>query len=232
MQTSASLVIASLPGPTMRTSRLRTCSLATLLAVVGACSIDSPSAPLLSSPEARSNAGNALPRQPQLPGQLPGIFRKALTLLQVEGLTRKIPLVADISTTQTIGPAGGVLQLPFAGAFVAVPAGAVSVPTAITMTARAGKLVAYDFAPHGITFAKPLTFTQALKETNANPATTLLLSLGYYADPSQLTLTGASVSELINGSMNKMGWTFTAPISHFSGYMLSMGRSAATSEGM
>ena len=65
---------------------------------------------------------------------------------------------------------------------VTVPRGALAQTTTITMTARAGTVVAYDFAPHGITFAKPLVFQQQLRGTNASLLTAPLLQLGYYSD--------------------------------------------------
>ena len=96
------------------------------------------------------------------------------------------------------------------------------------MTARAGSLVAYDFAPHGITFAKPLVFSQQLRGTNASLLTAPFLQLGYYSDPSLLTKTGALVSELLGGTLNTLTWTFTAPIPHFSGYIVDLRASLTT----
>ena len=92
------------------------------------------------------------------------------------------------------------------------------------MTARAGTVLAYDFAPHGTTFAKPLVFTQALAGTNVPAALAPLLTLGYYADPSYLTTLGASVAEFLNGTANLTNGSFTSSISHFSGYMVACGR--------
>ena len=94
----------------------------------------------------------------------------------------------------------------------------------ITMTARAGSVIAYDFAPHGITFAKPLVFTQSLQGTSATLLNVTLLKLGYYADPSQLTFVGGLVSELTSGVTSLLSWTFTANIRHFSGYIIACGR--------
>jgi hypothetical protein len=92
------------------------------------------------------------------------------------------------------------------------------------MTARAGSILAYDFEPHGITFAKPLTFSQSLSGTNATLLNVPFLKLGYYSDPNLLGSVFALVSELINGSTNLLSWTFTAPIKHFSGYVVACGR--------
>ena len=155
-------------------------------------------------------------------GGATGTVKTVLT--PVIGLTRGTPLAADITVTQVIGTAGGLLSIPQAGVTVVIPAGAVSSPTQFTMTARAGSLVAYDFAPHGITFAKPLVLTQSLTGTSATLLNKSLLELGYYADASQLTATDGSVSELTSGLVDLLGWTFTANIKHFSGYMVGCGR--------
>ena len=100
------------------------------------------------------------------------------------------------------------------------------------MTARKGSLVAYDFAPHGIVFAKPLVFTQKLQGTNASLLTAPLLQLGYYSDPGLLTAVGGVVSELLGGTVNLLSWTYTGNIKHFSGYMVGIGRGDALDSGM
>ena len=146
------------------------------------------------------------------------------SLLTVDGLQRTTPLAAPITVSKSIGVDGGTLAIPQAGVTVVVPKGALTQATTITMTARAGSLVAYDFAPHGITFAKPLVFSQQLKGTNASLLTAPLLQLGYYSDPNLLTKTGGLVSQLLGGTLNTLTWTFTAPIPHFSGYIVTSGR--------
>jgi hypothetical protein len=149
----------------------------------------------------------------------------ALTsLLTVDGLQRTTPLAAPITVSKVVGADGGTLSIPQAGVTVTVPRGALAQNTTITMTARAGSLVAYDFAPHGITFAKPLVFSQQLKGTNASLLTAPFLQLGYYSDPNLLTKVGGLVSELLGGTLNTLTWTFTAPIPHFSGYIVTCGR--------
>ena len=146
------------------------------------------------------------------------------SLLGVNGLQRTQALAAPITVTKAIGPDGGTLSIPTAGVTVTVPRGALAATTTITMTARAGTLVAYDFAPHGITFAKPLVFSQQLRGTNATLLSAPLLGIGYYEDASLLTKTGGLVSELLGGTVNTLTWTFTSTIPHFSGYMVSCGR--------
>jgi hypothetical protein len=147
------------------------------------------------------------------------------SLLSVNGLQRTTALAKSITVSQTIGSEGGTLAIPEAGVTVTVPRGALAAKTKITMTARAGTLVAYDFAPHGIKFAKPLVFTQELRGTNATLLNAPLLRLGYYEDASLLTKTGGLVSELLGGVVNTLTWTFSSGIPHFSGYILTTGRS-------
>jgi hypothetical protein len=146
-------------------------------------------------------------------------------LVSLNGLQRSKALPAPITVTKSIGVEGGSLSIPEAGVTVVVPSGALSATTKITMTARAGTLVAYDFAPHGITFAKPLVFTQQLKGTDASLLTAPFLKLGNYTDPSLLGKTTALVSDLLGGVVNTLSWSFTSAIPHFSGWVVCSGRS-------
>ncbi len=196
----------------MKISLRRIGVLAAGLALVSACGIEQTSAPAPTAPTS---------------GLLDGLVGGLVSsLTSVTGVQRTTPLASAITVSQTIGSAGGTLSIPAAGVTVVVPAGAVSSNTNFTMTARAGSLIAYDFAPHGITFAKPLVFTQSLSGTNATLLSAPLIQLGYYSDPSLLTAVGGLVSELINGNVNLLNWTFTSNIKHFSGYMMTGGRGA------
>lgn len=175
------------------------------------CGIDQPTA--VPRPEASApGAPNA------------SLLTTITSLLSVDGLQRTTPLAAPITVSKVIGADGGTLSIPQAGVTVVVPRGALAQATTITMTARAGSLIAYDFAPHGITFAKPLVFSQQLKGTNASLLTAPFMQLGYYSDPNLLTDTGGLVSQLLGGTLNTLTWTFTAPIPHFSGYIVTSGR--------
>jgi hypothetical protein len=163
-----------------------------------------------------------LPRLDQATPEAPSasLLGALTSLLSVDGLQRTTALAQPITVTKAIGAEGGTLAIPAAGVTVVVPQGALAATTTITMTARAGTLVAYDFAPHGITFAKPLVFTQQLRGTNASLLTAPLLKLGYYSDASLLTQTGGLVSELLGGVVNTLSWSFTSTIPHFSGYVV------------
>ena len=191
------------------------------LAFIAACSGEptAPKAPL------------ATPAAPSA-DLIGGLLGTVTNLISLPGVQRTSPLAASITVSQTIGTGGGTLSIPAAGVTVVVPAGALSKSTVITMTARKGYLVAYDFAPHGITFAKPLVFTQKLTGTTANILTAPLLKLGYYSDPSLLTAVGGLVTELLSGNVNLLNWTFTSNIKHFSGYMVGCGRGTSLDSDM
>ena len=206
----------------MRASLRRIGLVAASLALFSACSSEP-----VSAPHARVAAPAATPSADLLGGLVGGVVDVVEKLILVPGLQRTSSLPAAITVTQTIGSTGGTLSIPLAGVTVTVPAGALSSPTVITMTARKGSLVAYDFAPHGITFAKPLVFTQKLSGTTASLLNAGNIQLGYYADPSQLNLLGGLVSELLGGNVNLLTWTYTGNIKHFSGYMMSSGRAAS-----
>ena len=188
------------------------------LALFAACSSEPTSGPTspLSAPAGAPAA--------DLLGGLTSTVNKTLTL--VAGVQRNTPLTSSITVSRTIGSSGGTISIPQAGVTVTVPVGALSSATEITMTARAGSLLAYDFAPHGITFAKPLVFSQSLAGTSASVLSASLMQLGYYSDPSLLTSTGGLVSELISGTVDLVSWTFTSNIKHFSGYLIACGRGA------
>jgi len=199
----------------MKTHIRRLVVLAAAVVAVASCSTEQTTAP----------AARPAPTVTEPSADLLGAVTGTLSsLLSVDGLKRSTPLAAPITVTKTIGSAGGTLSIPEAGVTVTVPKGALAKATVITMTARAGSLIAYDFAPHGITFAKPLAFTQQLRGTNASILTAPFLRLGYYKDASLLSNTGGLVSELLGGVVNLVSWTFTGSIPHFSGYIVTCGR--------
>jgi hypothetical protein len=202
----------SLDSTPMTATFRRLAALALGVVTLASCAGDAPTAP----PQLASSGPST-----SLLGPLLGV---TTSLLSLDGLQRTTPLAAPITVSKAIGSAGGTLSIPAAGVTVVVPKGALTSTTTITMTARAGSLVAYDFAPHGITFAKPLQFKQSLKGTNASLLTAPLLSLGYYSDAGLLTKTGGLVSELLGGVVDVLSWSFQSSIPHFSGYIVTCGR--------
>jgi len=188
-----------------------------LALTLAACSADQVSAPTQMS-AAPADA------QSSLLGGLLGTVTGVLNLTTAGAVQRTTPLAAPITVTKEIGYYGGTLSIPEAGVTVIVPRGALLRTTTITMTARAGSLLAYDFSPTGTTFYKPLVFNQSLKGTNVTLLQVPLLRLGYYSDPGLLGELTATVSELLGGVTDLLSWTFTAPIKHFSGYIVTCGR--------
>jgi hypothetical protein len=69
------------------------------------------------------------------------------------------------SVFAVVGADGATLFLPGADFSLTIPAGALSEPTAITVTASAGPFVAYEMQPHGLQFMKPVIAVQGLRTT-------------------------------------------------------------------
>jgi hypothetical protein len=154
------------------------------------------------------------------------------TLGSVVGVvTRVLPVRSGVTTSAVIDGRGGTLSLPSAGLTIVVPAGAVSSPTRISVTAVPGDLVAYTFEPHGIKFAKPLKATQSLGLLNLRSLLSSgSVSAGYFAQESDLNTESntATISESLKVNVSLLGGTVTWDIWHFSGYLLSTGRQADT----
>ena len=148
-----------------------------------------------------------------------------LGLLPVRGVTRAVPLAQDISVSAVIGAKGGTITIPDAGLTLVVPPNAVSKNTTFTATAIAGRLVAYEFEPHGTTFAVPLQFSQDLKKTSLLGALTgpLLMDGAYFTSRDKLntTLGVALVSEKLDAVTDLLNFRVGFPINHFSGYLVS-----------
>lgn len=148
----------------------------------------------------------------------------------VIALTRRWPLDHDVTATATIGPEGGSITIDEAGATIVFPPGALDSPRPIKMIAKAGATLAYEFCPHGITFAAPVAVQQNLSFTRAGASDLRTLQAGYYRqsldaiflDPASALV---KVSELrgidLDRPSNPRIGTFY--ISHFSGYIISTG---------
>lgn len=146
-------------------------------------------------------------------------------------LKRLTPLASDISVSAVIDSRGGEIKIAEAGAKISFPAGALSSPTLITMTAFAGPNVAYDFQPHGIVFAQPVKVQQTIAGTWAAVFPLLLNGMhgSYYdtsldaawVDPLKLFAL-AKEHELGYVDLNASQIKFY--VGHFSGYLVSCGR--------
>jgi hypothetical protein len=131
--------------------------------------------------------------------------------------------VAQVSTT--IDQSGGVITMPATGLTMEFPAGAVSGPITITITADQ-RYVAYKMDPAGTQFLKDVTVTQALSSTQlAGRALQNQIYATYIADDS-VNLAGRVPVLEIEPSKTVFYPSSAIPqahvwiIRHFSRYML------------
>ena len=157
--------------------------------------------------------------------------------IAVVALKRLKPLDGALTASAVIDRRGGELQIRKAGITVKVPSGAVSAPTRFTVTALAGDLVAYEFEPHGIQFARPLEAAQELRVTtlgnNGHNSTEVALSelrAAYFPTTQSLDFDRgvARVLEFEPTTIDLHGHEVRWEIRHFSGYMVSSGRYATS----
>jgi len=149
----------------------------------------------------------------------------------VAALKRSDYLANDISESAFIGPEGGEIDIDQTGSSIVFSPGAFSRRTRVTMTVKAGWNVAFEFAPHGIVFAAPVTVQQELSYTVAdNPSNAAKLQAGYFQrnlDSIFLDMgqSVARVSELRHASIGRRLNSLVANFSiyHFSGYLMSSG---------
>lgn len=147
-----------------------------------------------------------------------------LGLIPVRGVTRNQALTKDYTVSAVIDKKGGTLTIPEAGLTLVVPPGAVSMKTQFTAKALKGKLVAYEFEPHGVRFDVPLQFTQDLKKvTLLNALTAPLMDGAYFTDAGKLDQNAgrAFVSELLPATLELLKFRVSFPVKHFSGYLVS-----------
>lgn len=127
------------------------------------------------------------------------------------------------TASAVIGKAGGELKIP-SGARLVVPPGAVSANVTFRVTQVAGTLVAYDFEPHGITFAVPLVLEQPINGTNFESFINPKLQGAYFKDVKQLNqTTGKAIVDEFRPtvlSVDRKWIRFS--IDHFSGYIVAM----------
>lgn len=152
---------------------------------------------------------------------------------RVDVLRRGKPLRHRITVSGALGARGGTLPIPEAGVWVVFPAG--SVPLAdgetvrVSVTALPGERVAYLFEPHGLRFAQPVWIYQDVRKTEAfrRPAQLSAVRGAYFPDASFLGTDGtALVEEIRSTEVDGLGGMIRFPVDHFSGYLVTSGRSA------
>lgn len=132
------------------------------------------------------------------------------------------------SVSATIDVYGGTLSIPGSDFTITFPYGALSSPTAITITSDASGYVSYDMQPHGIRFAKPVIVTQRLKNTAVYGTPLALNSFCAYFDTDLLDLSGIlkaleiETTTIFSGSTGQAE-VETWQLNHFSRYMLASG---------
>lgn len=188
------------------TVRLRVLLGAAAIAVAAACSSESTTAPAELDVAVRANT---------LP---PGQARKAAGLERLTAVSN--PLTVSKRFTAT---AGGTLTLSDLNVKLTIPKGALPRDTmTITMTVIPGKIVAYDFEPHGTKFLKPLTLSVDVKATKHALKKSPLFG-GYFKSNTQVDAAKGvvGIDEVLSAGLR--GNILTLNLWHFSGYMVSTG---------
>lgn len=142
-------------------------------------------------------------------------------------LRRNAPLVAEVSATGVLGAAGGEIALQEAGITLVVPPGALTEPTEITVRAPIGDAVAFQFAPHGLTFGVPASIQVDSRVTNADrflddserggSALDRIMGVYFTGEP------GVGVEPLENLEAYFQDGSIVFDIGHFSGYACASG---------
>ena len=173
----------------------------------------------------------APPADAQRPEALLGILDPVLNTLlgksdTVLVLQRTSAIPQNITVTKVVGSGGGTISIPDAGLTVAIPSGALSYPTTITVTALQGNRVAYEFGPHGTKFAKPVAMTQDLRNTAVTKDMLPYVNFraGYFDSLTNLLfgLLRSIVNELLPATADATDMTVRFNVNHFSGYLVAV----------
>ena len=190
----------------MRSQKLRLLGLVILGTLLSGCGDAAPTSAVKAPNIARLGDALVLPEPDEV-----------LVVQRIE------PLIQEFTVSQVIGSRGGTLEIREAGVSVRVPPHAVGEAMTMTLTARAGSLVAFEFAPHGVRFAKALKVELDLKNTSMFAADQSL-SAGYFPRASAINdaLGTALIEEIL--PTKRSGRWLSFEIVHFSGYLVSSGR--------
>lgn len=136
--------------------------------------------------------------------------RLALTWLE--------PLKKEVSVTQTMGLWGGTIELKKPGLRLWVPPYALAEDLEITMSARAGEDVAFDFGPHGTKFRSDVWVSIDLTKVSNGKA--MLEELSECSEPtSNETEKSKSSGKTGSGSWgNWSSWNTTGSITNTCSY--------------
>jgi len=140
---------------------------------------------------------------------------------QITAAFWRVPLEREISVLAYIGPEGGTVELPETGLRLVVPADVVAARTPFRVTARAGRIAAYEFEPDGSTFTPALRVEQdparlaPPPDRGGRPAR---MQLGYYEDPSVID-EAAGVATVAEVHRHLEGAETAFAVPHFSDYV-------------
>lgn len=194
-----------------------------LVALTGlAACADAPTAP-----RPGASVATGAPSRSLLGGVVGGVVSTVNAVLTpVTGMLWATPVTAA-RVTGVIGAQGGSIAIPN-GARLIVPPGAVSGPVTFSIARVPGRIVAYEFQPHGIRFAVPVVLEQPLASANLSEVATSTIEGAYFSDVSALDQTtgSAQVSEFRPTLVLRDRGVVRFTIDHFSGYMVSTGRGA------
>ena len=139
-------------------------------------------------------------------------FAPQLLVLEREEALEEVEEESDF-----IGPEGGEIELDDAGLTIYFPRGALLSRTKITVVAPAGKLVGYDFYPHGLVFQKSVWVIQDLDDTNVSLGSSQGQSFvaAYHEGELSASVIGKELRPLWN-----YGPILVFTIKHFSGYVV------------
>jgi hypothetical protein len=146
------------------------------------------------------------------------------TATAVEGLLWSSPVKHE-TASKVIGPKGGSLSA--GGMKVVVPKGAVGTDVTFSVTRVGGRIVAYEFQPHGARFQVPVQLEFETKGIDwSSLAGATHVAGAHFLDASALDqATGtAVVNEFVPTIVAVDKSKVTMAVPHFSGYMVSTGR--------
>ena len=129
------------------------------------------------------------------------------------------------TASRVIGPEGGSVSLS-GGVRLVVPRGAVASNLTFTVTRLPGRIVAYEFQPHGVTFRVPVVLEHATRgiDTRSLDAGSLLAAHFQSATALDQTTGTAAATEFAPASLSWDRSTAKLTLPHFSGWMVSTGR--------